>query len=183
MTSTDSILSENWEQITKKVIDPLWRGKFKYLFEAAKMDYDDFVSLAGVELSKAITKFDSSRSNLFTFASSIVARKAYSELRNCTQRDKRRALFTAESIDGSTKEAPLSLETNDSMENSELSEIRTGQFIRSLNNNQLRFLILTLLDFKIEEIANMLDMTTHASRDILRSLKDTNTVRALFRRV
>lgn len=94
-----NILEENWDKIRQKVIIPLWHGKFKYMYESVKLDYDDFESLAGVELTKAFKIFDSEKSNIFTFSARVINQKAITELRNCTQRDKRKALYISESVD------------------------------------------------------------------------------------
>ena len=86
-------LEENWDSIKNRVIIPLWNSKFKSMYESIKLDYDDFESLAGIELAKAIKTFNSKKSNLLTFATGVVTKKAYTELRNCTQRDKRKTLY------------------------------------------------------------------------------------------
>ena len=52
------VLGENWDSIKKRVVIPLWNGRFKSMYESIKLDYDDFESLAGIELSKAIKTFD-----------------------------------------------------------------------------------------------------------------------------
>lgn len=180
------LLEENWKSIKSRVILPLWNGKFRSMYENAKLDYDDFESLAGYELSKAITSFDPQKSNLFTFATRVISAKATTELRDCTQRDKRKALHTAESIDcgsddsdGGVKEIPY----NDKKEeHSELSELRVGHFINSLDNNQLRFLILSLLEFDASDMPSMLNISNKTAQEVFRSLKDTDLTRILYRR-
>lgn len=176
-----TIIEENWSKIKKRVIVPLWNGKFKSMYEKIKMDYDDFESLAGLELSKAINTFDPEKSNIFTFATRVITQKAKTELRNCTQRDKRRALYIAESIDVPNSPA-VNKPVEEKQEMSELSELRVGNFINSLNNNQLRILILSLLDFDTTDIPNMLNMSNQTMRSILSSLKDADLTRILYRR-
>ena len=66
------MLEGNWEKIKTRVILPLWQGKFKSMYESAKLDYDDFESLAGIELSKAMKTFDSEKSNLYTYATRVI---------------------------------------------------------------------------------------------------------------
>jgi RNA polymerase sigma factor (sigma-70 family) len=176
-----SLLDENWNKIQKRVILPLWNGKFKSMYEAAKLDYDDFESLAGFELSKAMKSFDPEKSNIFTYSTRVITQKAKTELRNCTQRDKRRALHGAESID--IPESPaINIPAEEKQETSELSEFRVGGFINSLNNNQLRILILTLLEFDVTDIPNMLNMSKQTMQGILSSLKNTNLTRVLYGR-
>lgn len=182
------MLEKNWKNIKNRVILPLWNGKFKSMYESAKLDYDDFESLAGYELSKAIKTFDPQKSNLFTFATRVISAKATTELRNCTQRDKRRALYTAESIDdnGSENSGKKGIEdipySDGEKETSELSELRVGHFINSLDNNQLRFLILSLLEFDISDMPSMLNISSKTAQGIIRSLKDVDLTRILYRR-
>ena len=175
-------LEENWTKIRDRVILPLWNGKFKHMYENAKLDYDDFESLAGLELSKAIKTFDPEKSNLFTYSTRVVSQKALTELRNCTQRDKRKALHISESLDDSENAVCDIAIDEEKQEISELSELRVGNFINSLNNNQLRILILTLLEFEISDISHMLNIPNQMAQGIIRSIKDTDLTRTLYRR-
>lgn len=101
-------LEENWDRIKKKVILPLWNGSFRSMYESIKLDYDDFESLAGIELSKAMKAFDPEKSNLFTYATRVITQKAKTELRDCTQRDKRKALHVSESIESLNEQKDVS---------------------------------------------------------------------------
>lgn len=94
-----ALLEENWHNVRKRVILPLWNGKFKKMYEGIKLDYDDFESLAGFELSKAMESFDPEKSNLLTYSTRVVSKKAMTELRDCTQRDIRKTLYVSESVD------------------------------------------------------------------------------------
>jgi RNA polymerase sigma factor (sigma-70 family) len=151
------------------------------MYESAKLDYDDFESLAGVELSKAIKTFNPEKSNIYTFATRVVSQKAKTELRNCTKRDKRKMLHVAESIDVPNC-AAINKPVEEKQEVSELSELRVGSFVKSLNNNQLRILILTLLDFDTSDMPNMLNMSSRTIHEITNSLKSTDLTRVLHRR-
>lgn len=175
------ILEENWQKIKERVISPLWHGKFKSMYESAKLDYDDFESLAGVELAKAMKTFDPEKSNLYTYSTRVITQKAKTELRNCTKRDKRKTLHTADSIDGDDSSA-YQMPAKEKQEVSELSELRVGNFVNSLNNNQLRFLILTLLDFDTTDMPDMLNMSSQTMQCIINSLKDADLTRVLYRR-
>lgn len=176
-----SLIEKQWQNIKNRVIIPLWNGKFKSMYENSKLDYDDFESLAGIELSKAIETFDPEKSNLFTFATRVITQKAYTELRNCTQRDKRKVLYVAESIDENGCLA-YQKPAEEKQEISELSELRVGNFINSLNNNQLRILILTLLEFDTTDMPDMLNISNQTMLNILNSLKDADLTRVLYRR-
>lgn len=151
------------------------------MYESAKLDYDDFESLAGIELTKAIKTFNPEKSNLYTYATKVVTQKAKTELRNYTQRDKRKALHTADSIDNDSC-IVYQKPAEEKQEVSELSELRVGNFINSLNNNQLRILILTLLEFDTTDIPDMLNMSNQTMQIVLNSLKDADLTRVLYRR-
>lgn len=76
-----SLLETNWKEIKTKVIDSLWWGKFKGMYEACKLDKDDFESLADIVLTKAFKyDYNSCASNVFTYATNVLDRKAKSEL-------------------------------------------------------------------------------------------------------
>ena len=176
-----TLLEENWQKIKDRVVLPLWNGKFKSMYESAKLDYDDFESLAGIELTKAMKSFDPKKSNLFTYATRVVTQKATTELRDCTKRDKRKALYTAGSIDEPDSPA-LNKTIEEKQDTTELSELRVGNFINSLNNNQLRILILTLLDFDATDMPTMLNMSNQTMQSIISSLKNVDLTRILYRR-
>lgn len=183
-----AILEENWKSIKNRVILPLWNGKFKKMYEKVKMDYDDFESLAGIELTKAFKSYDPEKSNLYTYSTRVIDRKALTELRNCTQRDKRKALHVSESIDKPSKEntkatiAECIPQENSTQEISELSELRVGNFLKALDNNQLRILVLAMLDFDNVDMAQTLNIPTKAVAGIMKSIKDSNLTRILYRR-
>ena len=177
------LLKKNWTNIRQKVILPLWNSKYKSMYEKIKMDYDDFESLAGIELTKAISKFNPDKSNIYTFATNVINKKAVTELRNCTKRDVRKALYVADSVDALDHSIIENIPSKElCQENTELSELRVGNFVNSLNNNQLRVLILTLLDFQTSDIPDMLNISNKTASEILHSLKDTDLTRVLYRR-
>lgn len=177
------LLKDNWLNIKQKVILPLWNAKFKSMYEKIKMDYNDFESLAGIELTKAISGFNPEKSNLYTFATNVINKKATTELRDCTRRDVRKALYVADSVDALENSIIENIPSRELChENTELSELRVGNFVNSLNNNQLRVLILTLLDFQVSDIPHMLNISNKTASQILHSLKDTDLTRVLYRR-
>ena len=181
------LLEDKWNDIRQKVIIPLWNKKFKSMYNNIKMDYDDFESLAGIELSKAIKTYDSSKSNIYTYATRVISKKALTELRNC-MRDKHKTLCVSDSIDrtydndSSNTLADNIPYINNKEEYSELSQLRVGGFVNSLNNNQLRVLILKLLDFDSSDMPDMLNISNKTINEIIRSFKNANLTRILFRR-
>lgn len=176
-------LETNWIAIKNKVILPLWKNKFKSMYESIKMDYNDFESLAGLELTKAIKTFNPEKSNLFTYATNVISKKAMTELRDCTQRDVRKTLYVSDSVDALDNSIVDSIPSKDAKkEISQLTELRVGGFVNSLNNNQLRVLILSLLDFESGDIPDMLNISNKTVSQIINSLKDTDLTRVLYRR-
>lgn len=176
------LLQNKWNDIKTKVIVPLWLRKFKNLYENVKMDYDDFESLAAIELTKAMKTFNPEKSNLFTYATNVIKRKAMTELRDCTQRDVRKASYVSENVDALDKSIIENIPCLEKEERTELSGLRVGNFINSLNNNQLRVLILSLLDFDSGDIPSMLNVSSKTASQIINSLKDTDLTRVLYRR-
>ena len=78
---TLSLLENNWELIKERVVDKLWQYKFKSMYEKCKLDKDDFDSLANVVLTKAFKDdYNQNFSNIFTYATNVLDRKAKSEL-------------------------------------------------------------------------------------------------------
>lgn len=177
-----NFLESNWKQIRSRVIIPLWNKKYKSMYEKIKMDFDDFESLAAVELTKAMKSFDPDKSNLFTYATNVINKKATTELRNCTKRDVRKASHISHSVDAMDRSVIENIPCPEAEERSELSEIRVGNFINSLNNNQLRVLILNLLEFDVSDMSDMLNISSRTITQIFNSLKDTDLTRVLYRR-
>ena len=178
-----NVLENNWEKIKKQVVMPLWNGKFKSMYEANKMDYDDFESLAAIEMTKAMKTFDPKKANIFTYSKAIINKKAMTELRDCTKRDVRRALYVSDSVDAMDKTIVENIPSPDNREEyTELSELRVGNFVNSLNNDQLRVLILNLLNFENDDIPHMLNISNKTTVKIINSLKDTGLTRVLYRR-
>ena len=123
------ILEEkDWNDIRNKVILPLWNGKFKKMYENIKLDYDDFESLAGFVLSKAIRSFDPEKSNLLTYSTSVITKKAMTELRDCTRRDVRKTLFVSESVDVLDKSIIDNIPAKDSVNDLDFLELEKETF-------------------------------------------------------
>lgn len=175
-------LEINWREIRKKVIIPLWNRKFKSMYENAKMDFDDFESLSAIELTKAMKSFNPEKSNLFTYATNVINKKAVTELRNCTRRDVRKTSHIVQSVNMIDKSIIENIPCPETEEMSDLSELRVGNFVNSLNNNQLRVLILNLLEFDIADMPDMLNISKKTVTQIFNSLKDADITRVLYRR-
>lgn len=183
------LLEENWINIQKRVIDPLWNFKFKSMYLSAKLDKDDFESLAHEELTKAFESYSSDDSSVITYAFNILSKKCLTELRNCTQRDKRKALHVATSLNAPAGEEK-DIELGDTLEYPQeadgislLTEKRVKNFINSLSNIQLRIMVLLLLDFDKSEISNMLEIPNNRFKDAFKELSSIKTIDILKRRV
>ena len=179
------ILEENWNSIKKKVILPLWNGKFKSMYESAKLDYDDFESLAGIELSKAMKTFDPEKSNLFTYATRVITQKAKTELRNCTQRDRRKALHVSESIESLSEQKDISsLATDGGFAISEspknaLSD-KMVAYLNKLSKLQKQILFAMAEGYSNDEIKTGLNITSKELTDACAALRSYRNISLLF---
>lgn len=182
------LLEENWGEIKKKVIDPLWYKKFKGMYTASRLDKDDFESLAHYELTKAFKNFDASQSNMFTYATNILQRKAKTEL-TFHHREKRIGDIEAESINKITDEdAQVTLEdllvdTEEGYENAENGQI-FKEILRSLKNKKEREIIfLSMQGYDDKNIAKKANTTTEIIRHLRKRLSNTPAMRRLVRRL
>ena len=174
-----NLLEGNWSQIKKKVILPLWNGKFKTMYERVKLDYDDFESLAGIELTKAIKTFDPEMSNLFTYSTKVITQKATTELRDCTQRDKRKALHIAESVDA--MERPEDIPYNYDFETHEdaVSD-KMKRYLDKLSKLQREVLFAISDGYTNEEIIVRFKITTKEMTEICSAIKSYRNISILF---
>ena len=177
-----SVLDSNWNTIKRRVILPLWNGKFKTMYASVKMDYDDFESLAGLELSKAIQSFDPEKSNILTFSTRVISKKAMTELRDCTQRDKRKALHLAESVDALDKDVAETI-FGDDLEflspKNDLSE-KMNRYLDRLSRLQRDILFARSEGFTDEEIIVGFKITAKELADAYSAIKSYRNVSILF---
>ena len=153
------LLGNNWKDIQKKVILPLWNRKFKKMYEGAKLDYDDFESLAGFELSKAIKTFNPQKSNLFTYATNILQRKAKTEL-TFYYRDKRIGDLKAESINKITNdESQITIEGILVAEQERELNYLAQRYINSLTNTQKKVAELIMSGYDVKIIKKILNLS------------------------
>lgn len=181
------ILEKNWSEIVNRVVNPLWKNKFCGMYESCKLDYDDFLSLAGYELTKGVASFDPNKSNIFTFATNLIARKASTELRNYGSRDKRRALTTATSLnvpvaEGEDTELIDTIMCSVGASESDGSDKRIGEYLQELSNRQLRILVLSLLNYDKQNIKSVLGISSAKLNDDIKYMSNGQTLRPLYRR-
>lgn len=175
-------LSENWTMIEQKVLKPLYNKEFKAMYNMAKLDYDDFVSLAGVEIVKAIDGFDSNRCKLTSYVQVIVRNKAKTELTRYVRRKKRQAFLKAYSLnkqideDGRCLGDLISVEEVDSNINLN-TQNAVKDILKSLQNTFEREVLKFILNgFSIREIANNLNMCDVHIRGILKDISTRSEV-------
>ena len=175
------MLEKNWQKIKDKVIIPLWHRKFKSMYESAKLDYDDFESLAGFELSKALISFDSDKSNIFTYATEVITKKAMTELRDCTRRDKRRVLHMAESVDAldSTVGEKMFYNIDQEVTEDALSE-KMKLYLSRLSTLQKDILYAMSEGYTNEEIIIRLRITDKQRTEALSAIKSYRNVSILY---
>ena len=176
-------LEENLVEIQRKVIIPLWNKRFKTMYESVKLDYDDFESLAGFEITKAIKTFDPNKSNLFTYSTKVITQKAITELRNCTQRDKRKALHTSESIEylneqGSTFATDGGFATSE-LSNDALSD-KMVSYLKKLSRLQKQILFAMAEGYSNDEIITALHITPKELADACATLRSYRNVSLLY---
>lgn len=179
------VLGENWDGIKKKVVLPLWNGRFKSMYESIKLDYDDFESLAGFELSKAIRTFDPKKSNLFTYATRVIEQKAKTELRDCTQRDRRKALYISESIDSLSEQndaSSLAVEGlfTESKSSKEILSDKMVVYLNKLSRLQKRVLFAMAEGYSNDEIIARLNITPKELTDACAALRSYRNVSLLY---
>ena len=178
-------LEKNWDNIKKKVILPLWNGRFKSMYESVKLDYDDFESLAGIELSKAMKTFDPEKSNLFTYATTVITQKAKTELRNCTQRDRRKALYVSESIESLTEQKGVSFLTIEgsftiSESPKDALSDKMVAYLKKLSKLQKQILFAMAEGYSNDEIITALHITSRELADACAALRSYRNVSLLY---
>lgn len=181
------ISSQEWLDIKNKVIIPMWKTTYHTMYESLKLDYDDFESMCGLALVKALPNYDPQKSNLCTFTQSVIQRKAKTDLRDIGSRDKRKTLSHSASlnypINATSEEELISfIPEDDAVEKeTEYTRQRISCFIQSLSNQQLRFLILKLLEYDTKDITDILNISRSTANEILSCLQSREISNILYR--
>lgn len=183
----NDLLSENWTNIENKVIKPMW-NKYKHGYESIKFDYNDFLSLAGIELTKAFKKFDPKKSNIYTYATNVISRKAQMEIRDWRDRNVRKIMASAISIDTPIPNKNCFLK--DIIEQDFISEYDEGLkekflediIINALHRKKEKQLIRLFSEgYTIKEISLKLNVPDMWTRDMLNSIGKRTQIRAIAR--
>lgn len=170
------ITEEQWRYIQKEVIEPLWNISFSSMYYDVKLDYDDFVSMCGWEVDKAIKTFDATKSSLKTFATNVIKRKALTQIRDM-KRNKRKADTYAVSIDvpygDSDVELKYTIVDETSIERVDIlgSITNVCNYLRELSSMQKNILICKLLEFGNDEISTGLNIPLKKLNDLINNMK------------
>lgn len=182
MSLNDRILEENWDDITAKVLKPLWNTKFKSMYESLKLDYSDFESMSGLELTKAFRNFQSDKSGIYTFATTVITRKAKSELRNFGSRNGKKTLSEAVSLEstvcgGSDMTIGDTIATQET-DKDEIGEL-TQRYLDSLTKTQREVALLFMEGFKEKKIKKMLGLSNDRYKLIIMNMKKSDKLMPL----
>lgn len=183
-----TLLETNWEQIKIKVIDKLWYGKFKYMYESCKLDKDDFDSLANLVLTRAFKNYNARESNVFTYAYNVLQRKAKSEL-TYYHRQRREGFIYAESIQAYVNEdGDFTLEglvvdnkANASSFDTDIVEKEMLKLIKTKKDKQI--IKLSMAGYKDVDITNMLNVPVRDIHSLREQLRQNCTIRRALRKM
>lgn len=166
------LLGKHWEGIKTKVIKPLWQYRYKELFKNIKLDYDDFESLAGEELTKAFVKYNPEESNVFTYSQMVLNKKAKTYIRDM-KREKRIIDTVATSIYNTIGDS-------DTLYEDFIEDISETQNFDNKIDEEIMIVVNKMLKPKEVKIINM-SITGFDDRNIANSLnttvKDINALR------
>jgi RNA polymerase sigma factor (sigma-70 family) len=179
------ILEKNWENIKNRVILPLWNSKFRSMYESIKLDYNDFESLAGIELTKAIKTFDPEKSNLYTYATKVITQKAKTELRDCTQRDRRKSLYVSKSIEFLSEQKDISFlaikgDFSISEPQKDTLSDKMVAYLKKLSKLQKQVLFAMAEGYSNDEIITRLNITSKELTDACAALRSYRNVSLLY---
>lgn len=173
------LLEQEWTNIQKKVVEPLWK-KYQYMYESLKLDYDDFESLVGFEITKAIDNFDDTKSKLSTFVANVVERKAKSELRNYGSSQKRSGFYKAISIEstiGEEGETTL-VDILEVKEDKDIS-VLTQRYLDSLTKMQRKVADLFMQGCNEQDVKAMLGLSNDRYKLIVMNMCESRKLEPL----
>ena len=183
------LLSEKWNDIEKVVIVPLWKRKYQKLYEKVKLDFDDFESLAGLELTKAFQNYDESASNIFTYSTMVLSRKALAEYQS-RNRQKRVADSYAESLSQKISEnSETTLEdivedlTTGESEDIEIEEAISAICKVVTKTRERKIIELASKGYDDEKIAEILHIDVKVVRRTKKRIAERSEIRRLVRKL
>ena len=181
------LLEENWGSIKNKVIKPLWKYKFCNLYQSVKLDENDFESLAGEALTKAFKNYKANESNIFTYATMVITKKAQTEIRD-RKREKRQAEIISESLeqklyeDGEASIGEMT-ECKDVCDATESIEIEAAliEINRHLRYKEQEVVKLSLKGYSDKDIIKMLNLDKDFINNMKKKLNENSSVRRVVR--
>ena len=183
------LLSEKWNDIEKVVIVPLWKRKYQKLYEKVKLDFDDFESLAGLELTKAFQNYDERASNIFTYSTMVLSRKALAEYQS-RNRQKRFADSYAESLSQKISEnSETTLEdivedlTTGESEDIEIEEAISAICKVVTKTRERKIIELASKGYDDEKIAEILHIDVKVVRRTKKRIAERSEIRRLVRKL
>ena len=181
------LLEENWNEIVKSVINPLWEFKFKTMYMSVKLDKDDFISLAGVEFTKAFKTYNPKESNVFTYARTVLTKKATTEVRD-KKREKRKADLLSESIyqntnnegNGMLEEVLESVFQSQKNEEVEV-EVAIKEIYKLLKPHEKKIIALSVKGLNNKDIAEILSIKNKEIIALRKKLSEASSIRKALR--
>lgn len=183
VTEANSLIEKNWDEIIKKVIKPLWDRSFKRKFGYIQMDYEDFESLAGFEITKALRTYNPSQSNIFTFCRHVISKKANTLIRD-SNRDIRKSnigtvSLNAPILDGDEEEIGSLIADASSIE-AKGNTRAICDYFKTLSNDQKTYLFLKELGFSETDILDGMGINNRKLKDMLCSMRQFEKVLFLY---
>lgn len=165
------LLENNWKAICSKVAIPLWNKKYKTMFAQYKLDYDDYIERIGVELTVAMKNYDTAQSNIFTFATNVINKKALSTIRDEGMRLKKVALATAVSIYTPVNEYEEMMigDTLVAEEDNDIA-VLTQRYLDSLTPKQRQVAELIMQGYSVKEIKESMNLSNDVYKMIITNM-------------
>ena len=183
------LLEKNWSEIKKKVIEPLWNGYFVWMYQSIKLDKDDFESLANYELTRAFVNYNPEESNIFTYATNILQRKAKTEL-TFYHREKRVGNIYTESIyqdmgdDGNTMYENIADDTSENNDDNldiKLAEKEIMKLIKS--EKEKKIIKFSIAGYTDSEISQKVGISSKEINALRKQLESNSVIRRVLRKM
>lgn len=180
------LLEENWDSIVKKVIEPLWRRRFRTSYENSKLDINDFYSLAGEELTKGFITYNDKESNIYTYATHILSKKPLTELRD-VKREKRLVNLIAESVHKQMVEQDTTLQDiiEDKSIDTDYADLEVEMALKEINQvlrgKEKKIIELSMNGMLDQDIATKLNIDSKDICAIRNKLKNNSIIRRTLR--
>ena len=174
------LLENNWEQIKIRVIDKLWFCKFKGMYEACKLDKDDFDSLANIVLTKAFKDgYNEKSSGIFTYATNVLDRKAKTELTHYHREKRGGGTLTLSMQQMVDEENDIEIEdTIEAVQEDEISHL-TQRYIDSLSKMQNKVAELIMDGYDNYSIKKILGLSDNKFKMIMQRMRAKEKIEPL----